>query len=105
MSERRSEFTAIRIYSNENGDSHLENLLIPLISAGDMGFLSEKFAATSVQFRHVDPGYNYDFHSSPKKQFFYWMVTFKLKHHSVYVESFRRGMFFRLWTPVEKVTA
>lgn len=71
MSEPRSLFTIIRIYSDKNGESRFEDLKISLISAGDIGFLSERLDAKSVQFRYVVPGYNYDFHNAPGRQFIF----------------------------------
>lgn len=34
-------------------------------------FLSGKLKARSILFGHVIPGYNYDFHNAPKRQFIF----------------------------------
>jgi hypothetical protein len=62
-------FTITRIFSDENGDSHFQDLGIPLSGAGDIGLLSEAFAAKSVIFREVLPSYDYDFHNAPRRQY------------------------------------
>ncbi len=58
-----------RVYSDENGDSRFEEISIPLNPSGDIGSLSEKYRAESVTFREVTPGYDYDFHTAPDRQF------------------------------------
>lgn len=58
-----------RIYSDENGDSHFEDVQIPLGNHGVVGYLSENFPVTSLQFRENLADYNWDFHTAPAKQF------------------------------------
>lgn len=58
-----------RIFSDENGESHFEDLEIPLIDQGDIGFLSENVDVKKLQFRKVFADYDYDFHCAPQKQF------------------------------------
>ncbi|MEN4762284.1 hypothetical protein ABEG63_18290 [Chryseobacterium sp. C39-AII1] len=58
-----------KIFSDENGDSHFENLEIPLIDHDDIGFLSENIDVKKLQFRKVSADYDYDFHCAPQKQF------------------------------------
>lgn len=58
-----------RIYSDKQGDSHFEEIEIPLINQGDIGFLSESIKVTTLQFRKVSPNYNYDFHCAPQRQY------------------------------------
>lgn len=68
MSTGIDEFIVTRIYSDSEGESHFEDVSIPLESRGEIGFLSERIEATSVRFRNVVPGYDYDFHNAPKRQ-------------------------------------
>ena len=68
MSTGIDEFIVTRIYSDSKGESHFEDVSIPLASRGEIGYLSENMNATSVQFRNVVPGYDYDFHNAPKRQ-------------------------------------
>lgn len=58
-----------RIFSDEKGESHFEDLDIPLIDQGEIGYLSENFEVKKLQFRKVSADYNYDFHHAPQKQF------------------------------------
>lgn len=58
-----------RIFSDKKGESHFEDLEIPLIDKGEIGFLSENFEVKKLQFRKVSADYDYDFHHAPQKQF------------------------------------
>lgn len=58
-----------RIYSDSNGDSHFEAMEIALTDKGEIGFLSEHYAVTRLQFRKVSADYDYDFHCAPQKQY------------------------------------
>ncbi|UPQ77051.1 hypothetical protein [Chryseobacterium nepalense] len=58
-----------RIFSDEEGESHFEDLEIPLIDQGEIGYLSENFEVKRLQFRKVSADYDYDFHHAPQKQF------------------------------------
>ena len=58
-----------RVYSDENGDSRFEVISIPLNDSGEIGRLSEKYSADYINFREVTPGYDFDFHTAPNRQF------------------------------------
>ncbi|SMP21326.1 hypothetical protein [Chryseobacterium profundimaris] len=58
-----------RIFSDEKGESHFEDLEIPLVDQGEIGYLSENFEVKRLQFRKVSADYDYDFHHAPQKQF------------------------------------
>ncbi|PWN72287.1 hypothetical protein C1631_006725 [Chryseobacterium phosphatilyticum] len=58
-----------RIYSDENGDSHFEDIQIPLVDQGEIGFLSDAVDVKKLQFRKVSADYDYDFHCAPQKQY------------------------------------
>ncbi len=62
-------FSITRIYADANGDSHFEDISIPLTNAGDIGFLSEKVPAAGIIFREVIPTYDYPFHNAPSRQY------------------------------------
>ena len=62
-------FTVTRIYSDSNGDSHFEEVSIPLEEAGTIGRLSAEIPANGVVFREVAPTYYWDFHTAPQKQY------------------------------------
>ena len=58
-----------RIFSDEAGDSHFGEATFALKPAGEIGLLSEAVPAKGVYFRENDPGYDYDWHVAPRRQF------------------------------------
>lgn len=62
-------FSITKVYNDSNGESHFEDIEIPLKDDGDIGFLSGKVAAKEVIFRKVKPTYDYDFHTAPQRQY------------------------------------
>lgn len=62
-------FQVTRIFSDENGESHFEDLQILLSDQGEIGFLSQAQATKSIIFREVLPSYNYGFHCAPQRQY------------------------------------
>ena len=62
-------FTVVRIFSDENGDSHFEDITIPLTDAGSIGKLSDKIRAQHIIFREVEPAYDYEYHNAPQRQY------------------------------------
>src|SRR5688572_20226810 len=57
-----------RIYADDHGESHFDELSIDLRNAGSIGHLSEPIAVKSVIFRRNDPGYDYHWHVAPQRQ-------------------------------------
>ncbi len=62
-------FSATRIFSDKSGESHFEEIEIPLNDGGEIGFLSDKIPAKEIIFRKVKPSYDYDFHTAPQRQY------------------------------------
>src|SRR5690606_19677613 len=62
-------FKITRIFNDQLGESHFEEIELPLNDQGEIGFLSDKIAVKDVIFRKVKPGYDYDFHKAPQRQF------------------------------------
>lgn len=58
-----------RIYSDVQGESNFETVIVPLNDKGLVGYLSESIPVKSVQFRENKADYKWDFHNSPAKQF------------------------------------
>lgn len=58
-----------RIFSDAAGDSHFEDIQIPLKESGDIGFLSEVQNVSGIIFRKVKPNYDFDFHCAPARQY------------------------------------
>lgn len=62
-------FSITRIYSDESGESHFEDLAVPLLDKGPIGFLSDSQEVKGIIFREVLPSYDYDFHNAPHRQY------------------------------------
>ena len=62
-------FNVTRIYSDSDGNSHFEDIEIPLTDAGNIGKLSAGLAAKEIIFREVAPSYDWNFHTAPQKQY------------------------------------
>jgi len=61
--------TVVRLYTGADGQSHFEDIQVPLRDAGKIGFLSERIKATGVVFRQTGGDYDYDFHTAPRRQY------------------------------------
>lgn len=61
-------FVITRVYADPNGDSHFEDIEIPLTDQGPIGALSERFGVHTLAFRKVPATYN-DLHTAPEKQY------------------------------------
>lgn len=62
------QFKVTRVYADENGDSHFDEVYYPLTDGGPIGHLSQSVAVKEVVFRKVPAGYN-DLHTAPAKQY------------------------------------
>jgi hypothetical protein len=58
-----------RIYTGDDGESHFEDVEIPLIDRGGIGAISKLQGATGVVFRETEGDYDYDFHNAPRRQY------------------------------------
>jgi len=56
-----------RIYTGDDGQSHFEDLEVPLGSGSNR--LSELVPLTGVMFRHTAAGSTLDYHPAPRRQF------------------------------------
>ena len=57
-----------RLFATPDGESHFEDVRVPLRDKGDIGYLSERIRATGMILRHTDGDYNYDWHTAPERQ-------------------------------------
>jgi hypothetical protein len=58
-----------RVYADERGESHFDERDYALEPAGPIGSLSGRIPAKAVIFRENEPGYDYDWHRAPERQF------------------------------------
>ncbi|MCF8305915.1 MAG: hypothetical protein K9I71_05900 [Ignavibacteriales bacterium] len=61
--------TYTRIFTGADGEAHFEEIYIPMNDSGEIGSLSEMFPVSGIIFRENQPGYDYDFHNAPARQF------------------------------------
>lgn len=57
-----------RVHATTDGESHFDQIDVPLNDAGEIGWLSAPVAALSVIFRENEPDYDYDWHCAPQRQ-------------------------------------
>jgi hypothetical protein len=58
-----------RLYPDARGESHFEDVEVPLEEATAAGRLSARIPATGVIFREVPPEYDLDWHPAPRRQY------------------------------------
>lgn len=63
------DFKITRIYADHDGESHFDELQIPLEDAGIIGYLSQSIKVKDLSFRKVVETYEYDFHVAPHRQY------------------------------------
>ena len=56
----------LRVYSGDDGESHFEDVEIPLKDLGGIGKLSELQNATGVVFRTTEGDYDLGWHTAPR---------------------------------------
>ena len=62
-------FRVTRLYTGEDGESHFEDVDVPLIDRGGIGQISQLQGATGVVFRETAGDYDFDFHNAPRRQY------------------------------------
>jgi hypothetical protein len=58
-----------RIFTGTDGESHFEDLDIPLRDFGAVGAMSEPIGVTGLVLRETGPDYDLDWHHAPRRQF------------------------------------
>ena len=58
-----------RVYTADDGETYFEDLTIPLHDNGPVGALSEAYPVALMMFTENPPGYDWDFHNAPTRQF------------------------------------
>jgi hypothetical protein len=57
------------VYAGDDGESHFDEVDIPLRDAGSIGRLSERRAVKDIIFRENDADYDFDWHHAPQRQY------------------------------------
>src|SRR3989442_12567083 len=58
-----------RLYVDTNGESHFEDMEVPLTESSRAGRLSARLPATGIIVREVQPEYDLDWHPAPRRQY------------------------------------
>lgn len=58
-----------RIYTGDDGESHFEDVVIPLEDRGLIGAVSALQPATGIAFRETAGSYDFGFHNAPRRQY------------------------------------
>jgi len=58
-----------RLYADERGESHFQDVEVPFTEATRSGRLSARLPATGIIFREVPPDYDLDWHPAPRRQY------------------------------------
>ena len=67
--QERTPIKVTRIYTGDDGKTHVEELDVPLGQPRGATELSEPVPATSIQFRRTSPDYFIDWHTAPRRQY------------------------------------
>lgn len=59
----------VRLFTGDDGESHFEDIDIPLEDFGPLGLMSSLHPATGIVFREVRGDYEFDFHNAPRRQY------------------------------------
>ena len=58
-----------RIWADESGESHYQDIEIVLVPSGPLGWMSSPLPVASMILRENDPEYDYDWHVAPRRQY------------------------------------
>jgi hypothetical protein len=57
------------LYTDEQGESHFEDIDIAFVETTPSGRYSTRLPATGIIFRQVPPTYDLDWHNAPRRQY------------------------------------
>lgn len=69
LAQGRTPVKVTRIYTGDDGKTHVEEYQVPLKAQGSGTELSETVAVTSLQFRRTNQDYYLDWHPAPRRQY------------------------------------
>jgi quercetin dioxygenase-like cupin family protein len=58
-----------RIWADESGESHYQDIEVDVVPAGPLGRMSAPIPVTSMILRENDPAYDFDWHVAPRCQY------------------------------------
>ncbi len=68
-------FTVVQIFSDSKGDSHFEDIVVPLAEAGSAGMLSKSIPAKNIIFREVESTYESPNHPVPQRHYIFYRTA------------------------------
>ena len=69
VAQGRTPIKVTRIYTGGDGQTHVEELDVPLGPARGASEVAELMPITSLQFRRTSPDYFIDWHNAPRRQY------------------------------------
>jgi hypothetical protein len=57
------------IWADASGESHYRDIEVELKDSGPLGRMSDLMPATGLILRENEPGYDYDWHVAPRRQY------------------------------------
>ena len=76
-----------RLYTGPDGESHFEDVEVPLEDVGSSSRRSELIKATGILFRETGGDHNTDWHNAPRRQF---IITLKGKGEIIIGDGTKR---------------
>ena len=65
-----------RIFADEKGESHYQDIEVATVSTGPLGSMAEPLPVTSMILRENAPGYDFDWHVAPRRQYIVMLAGF-----------------------------
>ena len=65
-----------RIYGDEAGESHYQDIEVEFTASGPLGRMAEPLPVSSMILRENEPGYDYDWHVAPRRQYIVMLAGF-----------------------------
>jgi len=59
----------VRVYTGDDGESHFEDIEVPLHTKDEANAISELMEAYEVQFQETVSGGSFDWHNAPRRQY------------------------------------
>ena len=69
MAQSPTPIQVTRIYTGDDGETHVEEIQVPLRARGAATALSDPVDVTSLQFRRTTRDYFIDWHNAPRRQY------------------------------------
>lgn len=69
LSAKEMHIHITRIWADESGESHYQDIEMVLTPSGPLGRMSTPLPVASMILRENEPGYDYDWHVAPRRQY------------------------------------